>query len=548
MWILTLDGLDVEGNITIDTDSHYSVQIAICTMTDSTVTGVDSSGKAGIIVNNPSLCTLTLEGPGLLTVAQGGISLDGGNDNALVVAQGAQVSVANGRVSACTSGGVDGTVQVEGSLNINADSDSAVYTGQVKIGSSGVLAVKGTIGLALHGMNSGFGGSYESSLVFQNGGKLEADCTEAAVVVYGSADSWPDDPSQVIVGLPDSVSAKWDSGQQVCSITAPDDVLTYTDGTFTGALKILTIIGGQTAESPELPTGDEEDTPQLPDDDYVPLFPMEDDSEPNYSVLLPDRLDGGEISVKKRYADEGEIFRFTLTPQEGYELNALSAVYGRGRTLDLEYEGGGTYSFEMPAEPVTIQAAFRAIVTEPEPLPFADVAENAWYAQGVRYVYENGLMAGVSDRTFAPDETASRSMIAVILWRMAGSPGGNEAVSFSDAPQGQWYSQAVSWAASQGIVSGYGDTFGTNDPVTREQLALMFYRFAQSQGWDVSVGENSLLSYTDADALSEYAVSAMEWACGAGVISGSGSALDPQGEATRAQTAVMLMQLSRLAA
>lgn len=266
------------------------------------------------------------------------------------------------------------------------------------------------------------------------------------------------------------------------------------------------------------------------------------DSDPTYSVSLPGNVKGGEVSAKKRYAEAGETFRFTVTPDEGYELDTLTVTDSRGRELDLDYKSG-EYSFKMPAGQVKIQASFREIVSQTEPLPFTDVAENTWYTQAVRYVYEKGLMSGTSATVFSPNATTSRSMIATILWRMAGSPVVDYAMDFSDVPQGQWYSEAIRWAASQGIVSGYGDTFGTNDPITREQLAVMLYRFAQVKGYDVSVGENTnILSYTDVEDVAEYAIPAMQWAVGAGVITGTGdgSTLSPKGQATRAQAAVML--------
>ena len=152
-------------------------------------------------------------------------------------------------------------------------------------------------------------------------------------------------------------------------------------------------------------------------------------------------------------------------------------------------------------------------------------------------------MAGTGAQTFSPDATTSRSMITTILWRMAGGPVVNYAMDFADVPQDQWYSEAIRWAVSEGIASGYGNTFGTHDPITREQLAVMLYQFAQARGYDVSVGENTnILSYTDVSDVAEYAIPAMQWACGAGIISGTGdgSTLTPQGQATRAQAAVML--------
>ena len=267
-------------------------------------------------------------------------------------------------------------------------------------------------------------------------------------------------------------------------------------------------------------------------------------STPTYSVILPGRVEGGTVTAKKSYAEEGETFRFTVTPDEGWELDTLSVTDNRGTELDVKYEGDSVYSFKMPARRVEIQVSFREI--PPEALPFTDIADNAWYADAVRYVYKHGLMAGTSATTFAPDVTTSRSMIATILWRMAGSPVVNYAMTYTDVAQGQWYSEAVRWATSEGIVGGYGNgLFGTNDPITREQFAAMLYRFAQEQGYDVSIGENTnILSYTDVADLSEYAIPATQWAVGAGIINGTGdgSTLTPQGQATRAQAAVMLMR------
>lgn len=266
-------------------------------------------------------------------------------------------------------------------------------------------------------------------------------------------------------------------------------------------------------------------------------------SDPTYSITLPSRVTGGELKLSRRYAENGETVTLTAVPDEGYELDTLTVTDSKGKEIDLTHKGGNEYTFEMPAGRVEIEVSFREIEVE---LPFTDVPEGAWYADAAAYVYEHGLMAGTSATTFAPDATTSRSMIATILWRMAGSPVVNYAMDYTDVAQGQWYSEAIRWAASEGIVGGYGNgLFGTNDPITREQFAAMLYRFAQEQGYDVSIGENTnILSYTDVADLSEYAISAMQWAVGAGIINGTGdgSTLTPQGQATRAQAAVMLMR------
>lgn len=174
-------------------------------------------------------------------------------------------------------------------------------------------------------------------------------------------------------------------------------------------------------------------------------------SDPTYSVSLPSRVTGGSVTATKRYAEKGETFRFTVTPDEGYELDTLTVTDSKGKEIDLTYMSGNEYTFQMPAGRVEIKVSFREIVVEPEPLPFTDVSENAWYAEAVRYVYAHGLMEGTSATAFSPDATTSRSMIAAILWRMAGSPVVNYAMDYTDVAQGQWYSEAIRWAASGGL-------------------------------------------------------------------------------------------------
>ena len=264
------------------------------------------------------------------------------------------------------------------------------------------------------------------------------------------------------------------------------------------------------------------------------------DSDPTYSITLPSRVTGGELKLSRRYAEKGETVTLTAIPDEGYELDTLTVTDSKGKEIDLTHKGGNEYTFKMPAGRVEIEVSFREIAVK---LPFTDVPEGAWYADAATYVYEHGLMAGTSTTTFAPNATTSRSMIATILWRMAGSPVVNFGLDYTDVAQGQWYSEAIRWAASEGIVGGYGNgLFGTNDPITREQFAVMLYRFAQEQGYDVSVGKNTnILSYTDTFDISEFAVPALQWACGAGIITGTGDGfLSPQGWTTRAQAAAML--------
>lgn len=173
---------------------------------------------------------------------------------------------------------------------------------------------------------------------------------------------------------------------------------------------------------------------------------------------------------------------------------------------------------------------------------YTDVPAGAWYEEAVNWCGDNGIMSGTSDTAFFPDSTMSRAMLATVLYRIAGSPATGETGAFSDVTSGSWYADAVVWASETGVMSGYGGgVFGSNDPVTREQLAAILYRYAQSINQGVSVGEDTnILSYDDAFDIAEYAIPAMQWAVGAGIISGNGAALSPKGSATRAQVASIL--------
>ena len=173
--------------------------------------------------------------------------------------------------------------------------------------------------------------------------------------------------------------------------------------------------------------------------------------------------------------------------------------------------------------------------------PFTDVSEKDWFYGDVMFVYENGLMLGTSKTLFSPHGTATRGMMATILWRMEGSPAPKGKNSFTDVEAGKWYADAITWTAENGIFAGYGkDKFGPDDPITREQLAAIFYRYADYKGYDLTVKGNPD-TFKDADRITDYAKTAMQWAVGSGLVKGkSGNLLDPQGTATRAEIAAML--------
>lgn len=272
------------------------------------------------------------------------------------------------------------------------------------------------------------------------------------------------------------------------------------------------------------------------------IFDRNSSGSSSYTITTPD-AEHGTVAASPSRASSGTTVTITVTPDEGYELGELIVTDANGDEVDLTRESATKYTFEMPRSRVTVAASF--VESAPEPLPFDDVDDGDWFADAVRFVYENGMMNGTGDTAFAPDATTSRSMIVTILYRLEGEPVVDDAMDFTDVAGDAWYTDAVRWAAGEGIVGGYGNgLFGSDDAVTREQLAAILYRYAVYKGYDVSIGEDTnLLSYDDFEDLSEYAIPAMQWACGTGIVNGtSESTLTPQGEAERAQVAAMLMR------
>ena len=241
----------------------------------------------------------------------------------------------------------------------------------------------------------------------------------------------------------------------------------------------------------------------------------------------------------------------TFETRGGSEIDSLRVKLGETVSLDeylserAGFDFAGWYSDDSFAERVdelymngskTVCAAWE---------PFDDAGRGDWFYDSVVYVYENGLMDGVSDTLFDPDGTVTRAQLVTMLWRLDGEPSVNYALPFTDVSGGEWYAEAVRWAAGEGIVNGVSETeFAPNAAVTREQLAAILHRYAQHKGYDVSIGESTnILSYSDFASISEYAISAMQWACGEGIITGvTESTLEPQGTATRAQSAAILMR------
>lgn len=255
-------------------------------------------------------------------------------------------------------------------------------------------------------------------------------------------------------------------------------------------------------------------------------------------------VNNGGVNASPSNAEKGATITITLSPDKGYKLDKLTVTDGSGKTVSTVKKSDTVYTFTMPASAVKVGVSYVKATETPSKTKFNDVSANDWFASAVDYVTGKGMMNGTADNTFSPKANTTRGMVVTVLYRLENQPS-TSAASFTDVASGAYYANAVAWANANGIVSGYGSgKFGPNDKVTREQLAAILYRYAQYKKYDVSVGEDTnILSYDDAQSISSYAIPAIQWACGAGVVTGkSGSKLDSKGNATRAEVAAMLMR------
>lgn len=262
-----------------------------------------------------------------------------------------------------------------------------------------------------------------------------------------------------------------------------------------------------------------------------------------YDIVIPSAL-ANTVKADKTKAAAGDTVTLTAAGE-----GTLTVTDANGKSVALTDLGSGKYTFKMPSAKVSV--GFKTTADQPcdggkdcPSAPFTDVDTAKWYHLSVDYVLTHKMMNGVSSRAFAPNANLTRGMLVQILYNLEGKPKGT-AANFSDVQADAWYAEAVGWAASNKVVTGYADgTFRPNAAVTREQAAAILYRYAQSKGIDVSVGENTnILSYVDVQQASEYAIPALQWAVGAGVLNGkNGGRLAPTGTATRAEIAAIMQR------
>lgn len=258
-------------------------------------------------------------------------------------------------------------------------------------------------------------------------------------------------------------------------------------------------------------------------------------AKPSFPVKISNSGDG-VAKVDKSYASAGAKVTITVTPGRNATVQRITVTDEDGERLKLTENRDGTYSFTMPNGAANVYARFSG-----SGLPFADVPSGSWYYDDVAYVYDTGLMTGLTATAFGPNLSTTRGMIVTILWRMENEPVAKHGCPFADVRRGSYYEQAIAWASENGIVTGFdSSTFAPDRAITREQLAAILFRFAAYRGMDAVTLRETLSSFQDQAAISVYAVSALNWAVGEGLMQGTGDKLEPTGNATRAQVAAML--------
>lgn len=255
-------------------------------------------------------------------------------------------------------------------------------------------------------------------------------------------------------------------------------------------------------------------------------------------------ITGGSVKADKSTAVSGEKVTITVTPDKDYKLTGLSVIDASGKQITFTDNGDGTYTFTMPASAVKVRPVFG---TADSIFPFVDVSETHWAREAIAWANENGLFSGTTATTFGPGISTTRGMVVTVLWRMEKETSAMQDTKFADVSADAYYGKAVDWANKNGVVLGYGNgLFGPQNTITREQMAAILYRYAQLKGYDVSK-RTKLDSFTDGGKTTGYAQTAMEWAVANNVITGKeNNILDPKGNATRAEVALILLRFTEL--
>ena len=495
--------------------------------------------------------------------AEGGDTLADGetittDDGTTITNDGEKITVTPGDGGATITITPDKGATVNGDSSVNVPGGSTVTTGDgpsITVGEDGAtVGTDGSVTLPEGGSATIGSGDNTVTITTPGGGTLRPNDDGTVTLPGGSTVTGSDGESVTIPpeggtlqpggDVEYTVTVTFDSqgGSQVPSqditvgepASQPDDP-TRTGYRFLGWYTAAT--GGARWDFTQPVTGDQTLYAQWA---YLPP------ATPNYKITLGD-TENGTVTVNPTAAKEGTTVTITPVPDAGYQVGTVSVTDRFGQAVAVDQQADGTYTFVMPDGQVTVEVTF--LQGEAPDLPFSDVTESDWFYDAVTYAYENGLMDGVGMGLFAPNSDTTRAQLVTILHRLAGQPAPSGDSGFSDVETGTWYTDVVAWAAQNGIVNGVSDTqFAPGDDITREQLAVILYRYATYQGYDVSQRAD-LSGFVDAGTISTYAQEALSWASAQGLVLGfEDDSLRPQGNASRAQIAAVLMRFCQTVA
>lgn len=505
-----------------------------------------SSPQLSLAVNGGSL---TASGTG----SSDGISFYVGSSNAtgattsLTVSENAIVDARNGGISALKISETLPTPTPTGnnSSGIVFDGTEGTVYGEVELQND--LEIKSGETLTVpqgSSLTSNDKLTNNGKIIVDNGGKLTGNVT-GTVIYKVTGVSLNKDSLTLDVGGSETLTATitpdnatnqnvtWKSdNENVATVDANGNVTAVGAGEAT--ITVTTEDGNKTATCTVTVPAPPEPEPEPTPPPYIP---------PTYAVATPE-TPGGTVTVSPSRASRGRTVTITAAPDTGFALESLTVLDSRGNEIALTDKGNGKYTFTMPASRVTVEASFA-----PAPLPFEDVAPGAWYESAVRYAYFHNIMEGMRETEFAPATALTRAMAVQILYNLEGQPDlsdENLGYPYEDVDAQAWYGDAVYWARITGVATGYGDgTFQPGDSITRQEFAQMLYNYAKYKGYDLSA-EGDLSTFPDANSIADWAEAAMSWANGNELINGhDDGTLEPDGTATRAQAASILMQFDQ---
>ena len=538
-----------EGKITITPGDGGSV--TVITPDDNVTVNTDEG-----TVNVPDGSTVTTgDGPSII-VGEGGATV--GTDGGVTLPDGGSATIGSGDDTTIITTPGGGTIMPNDDGTVTIPDGSTVQTGD---GPEMTLPGGGTVAPDTGAVTPDEGGSVAidtgdgTTTITPPSGQPVTPNDDGSITIPGGSTVTGSDGESITIPpeggtlqpggeVKYTVTVTFDSqgGSQVPSqditvgepVSQPDDP-TRTGYRFLGWYTAAT--GGAHWDFTQPVTGDQTLYAQWA---YLPP------ANPNYKITLGD-TENGTVTVNPTAAKEGTTVTITPVPDAGYQVGTVSVTDRFGQAVAVDQHDDGTYTFVMPDGQVMVEVTF--LQGEAPDLPFSDVTESDWFYDAVTYAYENGLMDGVGAGLFAPNSETTRAQLVTILYRLSGQPAPSGDSGFSDVETGTWYTDAVAWAAQNGIVNGVSDTqFVPGDDITREQLAVILYRYATYQGYDVSQRAD-LSGFVDAGTISTYAQEALSWANAQGLVLGfEDDSLRPQGTATRAQIAAVLMRFCQTVA